>query len=163
YLAYIDGPLRPDYIQRGQNGEIYSIHAPGVSVLVAPLFWMFGLRGAQATIIALAGLAGAFIWIAGWLAARDRGAAWFAWAAAVAVALVVWLRMTHGEVVSVSWLVFASGALALLPFLHTRFSALSAGLGAAVLLTVWRNRQIAPPQRIRYLAAFCVLPAIGAV
>ena len=36
YRAFFGGELRPDYLQRGRNGEIYSIHAPGLPVLVAP-------------------------------------------------------------------------------------------------------------------------------
>ena len=42
YHAYFSGFLRPDYLRRGQNGEIYSIHAPGLPALVAPVFALFG-------------------------------------------------------------------------------------------------------------------------
>ena len=45
YRQYYNGPLRPDYLRRGINGEIYSIHAPGLSVLVAPAFAMLGYPG----------------------------------------------------------------------------------------------------------------------
>ena len=29
YLAYVDGELKPDYLRRGRDRQIYSIHAPG--------------------------------------------------------------------------------------------------------------------------------------
>ena len=32
--AFFGGHLRPDFMKRGQDGEIYSIHAPGLSALL---------------------------------------------------------------------------------------------------------------------------------
>ena len=37
-LAYYPGALKPDYLRRGADGEIYSIHAPGLPFLIAPVF-----------------------------------------------------------------------------------------------------------------------------
>ena len=37
------GSCRPDYLRRGRDGAIYSIHAPGVSALVLPAFLLGGL------------------------------------------------------------------------------------------------------------------------
>ena len=48
YHDYYGGDLRPDYLRRGQNGEIYSVHAPGLSVLVAPVLAVFGYPGVLA-------------------------------------------------------------------------------------------------------------------
>ena len=45
YHAYYGGDLRPDYLQRGKDREIYSIHAPGLSIAVAPAFALFGYPG----------------------------------------------------------------------------------------------------------------------
>src|SRR5262245_15708773 len=45
YLSYFRGELRPDFRRRGRNGDIYSIHAPGVPVLIAPAFAVAGYRG----------------------------------------------------------------------------------------------------------------------
>ena len=83
YAAYFGGDIAPDYLVRGQDGEVYSIHAPGVSALVSPAFAAFGYRGAQATILLLAVLTGALVWRAGWLVSGDAAAAWFAGAAVV--------------------------------------------------------------------------------
>jgi hypothetical protein len=38
YLSYHSDVLPPDYLRRGTDGEIYSIHAPGVSLLLLPVF-----------------------------------------------------------------------------------------------------------------------------
>ena len=84
YAAYLDAPLAPDFLRRGRDGQIYSIHAPGLPVLVLPAFWLFGYRGAQAAVLILAALAGGIIWKAGWRATRSIPAAWFAWAAIAA-------------------------------------------------------------------------------
>src|SRR5947199_249206 len=36
YRAYFrGGDMKPDYLNRGANGQIYSIHAPGLPVLIA--------------------------------------------------------------------------------------------------------------------------------
>ena len=45
YHAYYGGDLRPDYLKRGTDDEIYSIHAPGLSVAVIPAFALFGYPG----------------------------------------------------------------------------------------------------------------------
>ena len=52
YAAYLDAPLAPDFLRRGRDGQIYSIHAPGLPVLVLPAFWLFGYRGAEPTDVA---------------------------------------------------------------------------------------------------------------
>src|SRR5262249_40181266 len=45
YREYFGGPLRPDYLRRGLNGAIYSIHAPGLPLLLAPAYAAAGYRG----------------------------------------------------------------------------------------------------------------------
>jgi hypothetical protein len=57
YRAFWGGDLRPDYFVRGQNGEIYSIHSPGISALVLPGYAVAGARGAVITICLLGALA----------------------------------------------------------------------------------------------------------
>lgn len=185
YEAYWAGTLAPDYIQRGRDGAIYSIHAPGVSVLVAPLFALFGLRGAQLTLVACAAATGALVWMMGWLAAGDRRAAWFAWAAVVgsltflvqsvmifpdgpgatvvAAAAVMWLRLARGDRVAVKTLVLVSGLLAALPFLHTRFVVLSVVSGLAIVWALWTGEQWSAAERRRAIAFFVGLPAVGAI
>ncbi|ODS51925.1 MAG: hypothetical protein ABS36_19355 [Acidobacteria bacterium SCN 69-37] len=182
YAAYWGGDLDPHVIQRGRDGELYSIHAPGVAVLVAPLFAWFGLAGAQWTLIGLAAIGGALVWLAGWKASGRLSAAWFAWAAVsgsvtmlvqsvmifpdgpgaviVAAAAVLWLRLEPGRQVPVAATMFVSGLLAILPFFHTRFVVLSIGLGIAIAVRLWMAAE--PRNRIAGLARFFALPAVGA-
>ena len=71
YQQYYGGPLRPDFRQRGRDGEIYSIHAPGISAFVAPAFALGGYRGVVVFLVAIAAIGGALLWHVGWLATRD--------------------------------------------------------------------------------------------
>ena len=66
YLAYYDGILKPDFMRRGVDRQIYSIHAPGVAALVLPAFAAVGYPGAVGTVIAAIAAAGT---AAAWLAA----------------------------------------------------------------------------------------------
>ncbi len=178
------GDISPQFIRRGRNDTIYSIHAPGVPILVAPLFALFGYRGAQITILLVAACAGALTWLGGWLATGNRPAAWFAWAAVtgsttflvhsvtifpdgpgaagVAAVVVLALALARRDAVSRLRLVTASSLLSALPFLHTRFVVLSVGLGLVVaggLLAADGPER--PLRRVRRLATFLVVPAIG--
>lgn len=184
YRTYFNGDLRPDYLRRGSDGQIYSIHAPGTSVLVLPAFAAFGYRGAQATMVLVAALTGVVIWLVGFLATRDIGAAWFGWAAVAcsvtfvlqtvmvfpdgpgalgtAIGLLVLLRLSRGRPVSGVALVGTSAVLAALPWLHTRFVVISAVLG---VLIGWRilGDASAAARRPARLTLFAVVPAVGAV
>src|SRR5439155_17576186 len=45
---YTAGELRPDYMRRGANGRIYSIHAPGLPALLLPAYALGGYRAVVA-------------------------------------------------------------------------------------------------------------------
>ena len=63
YRAYFAGELpKPDYRRRGRNGEIYSIHAPGLPALVAPAFAIAGYHGVVVFLILLASAGSALAW-----------------------------------------------------------------------------------------------------
>lgn len=187
YAAYYDKQLAPDVIQRGRDGQIYSIHAPGLSVLVLPAFWLFGYRGAQATVLLLAALAAGLIWKIGWRATGSATAAWFAWAALtgsitfviqsatvfpdvpaaliVAGATYVLLAMNARDG---SWtpggpaLAAVGTLLACLPWLHTRFAVLSAGFGGLIVWSILRDHAAPAFARSRRLAWFLSAPVVGA-
>src|SRR5262249_15706339 len=82
YRPFFGAELRPDYLRRGLNGEIYSIHAPGLPALVLPGYAVAGSRGAVAIICLLAALAALAIFelarlVGGRSAAWGRGASIF--------------------------------------------------------------------------------------
>ena len=62
YRAYLNGPLKPDYLTRGDDGQIYSIHPVGLPVLAMPAFALGGYRGVVAMLVVMAALAAALLW-----------------------------------------------------------------------------------------------------
>jgi hypothetical protein len=107
YHAYFPGDLAPDAIRRGRNGEIYSIHAPGLPALVLPAFAIGGYHGAVIFLVAVASAACALAWWLAWRVTDSASAAWFGWAA---VALCA-------------------------PFVLETFTVYPDGVGAAIVLT----------------------------
>ena len=188
YAAYFDAPLAPDFLRRGRDSQIYSIHAPGLPVLVLPAFWLFGYRGAQATVLILAALVGGIVWKAGWRATRSIPAAWFAWAAiagsvtflvqsvtvfpdgpamlAVAASVLALLALTEPDRESPAGNLRLAGIsvlLAALPWLHTRFAILSAGFGLLIAWAIVRESPVPVPQRKQRLAWFLAAPIVSAI
>jgi hypothetical protein len=179
YATYHPRELRPDFLQRGSDGEIYSIHAPGVSVLIAPAFALAGWPGAVATLIVVAAATVVLVWTLAWRLTGDAGAAWIAGATAgltapayfhgftvfpdgpgalaVAVALSVLVCLERGLAVTDRGLLVAGGALAALPWLHTRFAVLAGGLGLIVGLRLWSWEL-----RSRAWAYFYAIPVVSA-
>jgi hypothetical protein len=47
YLAFHDGPLAPHYRVRGKGGQIYSLHAVGLSLLILPVYALGGYPAAS--------------------------------------------------------------------------------------------------------------------
>jgi hypothetical protein len=156
YTAYFFGELRPHYLRRGIDEQIYSIHSPGLSVLVLPAFAVAGYPGAAATVIALTATASAIAWAVAWLLTSSAAAAWIGWAAvflttpfffhgftiypdgagALLVMTGVWLltRLELRLPVGRGQLLLAGLAIGILPWLHTRFAVLAAVLSVIVSL-----------------------------
>ncbi len=185
YALYYGGNLAPDYVKRGSNGEIYSIHAPGVSALLVPAFALAGYRGAEMFLLLLAALTGGLIWRIGWRLTDEPSAAWFAWAAAAgstafvlhsfmvypdvpgtliaaaAVLLIVRIERVPGNVGMLE-IVAVSALLAGLPWMQTRFAMLAAGLGLPIVIWLLRDPSRAFPSRRRRAAGFLIVPAVSA-
>ena len=183
YQAYYAGALAPHYIRRGVNGEIYSIHAPGLSALVAPAFALGGYRGVVFCLLVIASWGSALGWQLAWLASGRRSAAWFGWAAVTLAATTIFHSFTVypdgvGSVIALTgvwallraeqerrtgesrllpWLLHGM-ALALLPWLHSRFALLAGCLGALVLLRLSATKNPAGKA-----VAFLSVPALSAL
>lgn len=162
YLEYFDGVLKPDFMRRGVDGQIYSIHAPGVSALVLPAFAAAGYAGAVATVVAVGAVGMAALWWLTFVLTGSAGAAWMAWSSVAAAAPMllhacliypdpvggVLALAGVGALVALdtgavglggrAWLAIG-GALAVLPWLHTRFALIAGGLGLAIVLRLWRR------------------------
>lgn len=168
YQSFYKVDIPPHYLTRGKDGEIYSVHAPGVAVLVLPAFALFGYYGGVATVSACVALASAIAWHAAWLLTAQAAASWIAWAAVFLTAPVFLQSITVFPdavgtlpVVAGVWalavldtrrrlstpaLLAVSIALATLPWFHSRFAILAAGLVLAIALrlavTEWRRAAI---------------------
>ena len=183
YQEYFPGALAPHYIQRGRDGQIYSIHAPGLPAIVAPAFAIAGYRGVVLFLMAMAACGSALAWHLSWLATGRAAAAWFGWAAVTWSATAIFHSFTVypdglGGVVVLSgiWALFraqqerASGAtrllpwllhgagLATLPWMHSRFAMLACSLGALVLL---RLPSVKKP--LEKAVAFLLVPTLSAI
>ena len=184
YRAYFGGDLtKPDYYRRGRDGEIYSIHAPGVSALVAPAFAAAGYHGVLAFLLLISASTAALAWYLAHQVTGRPDAAWFGWAAVVLsppmllnaftvypdgpggllVLTGLWALVrsrqerTNGAESIRPW--FLHGlALAMLPWLHTRFALLAGGIGALVLLDLSRTRNPAAKA-----SAFLAAPTLSAL
>ncbi len=178
YLAYYASDIQPHYIRRGKDGQIYSVHGIGVSVLALPAFALFGYHGAVATVILVVAGASAIGWHAAWLLTGDVVAAWLAWAAIFLTAPIyqqaitvfpdavgclgviagVWLlvALDARRDVRIEALLWCGAALATLPWLHTRFALLVAGLGIAAAIRLAQ-------QHVMRAVLFLALPAVSTV
>jgi hypothetical protein len=159
YLKFYANPLRPHYQARGRNGAIYSLHAPGLPVLVLPAYAAAGHRGAVLFIGVLAALAALAVFdLASALAGRGAGlVTWaavcftvpflpYAWsifpempAALVTAWAASWLFSGGGATARV-WL-WRGLALGILPWLHIKFSILAACLIVAFVAWLRRDRR----------------------
>lgn len=148
YRTFHPAPLSPHYRVRGRGGEIYSLHAVGLSVLLLPAYAL-GSYPAASYFMAL---------LAVWLAYEVRGllrevigeeAEGIAWIVALSPPLVHYAGLIFTEVpaalivaaalrrarVATAWrTALATGiALALLPWLNVRYAVLTIGLAAFAL------------------------------
>ncbi len=180
YLEYFGGALRPDYLKRGKDGQIYSIHLPGVPALVAPALAAGGHRLVMALLVLVSAGATAAAWRAACLVTGSVAAAWFGWAAAALTAPFLLLSFTvypDGPGAAVVMLAFAAlvgldvragrpvawwlalGALpAALPWFHPRFAVLAGTLGL-----VFVARALGERNRAAAVGAFAVVPAASAL
>jgi len=181
YLEYFAGRLEPHYLRRSLTGEIYSIHAPGLSLAVLPAFAAAGYTGAVATMVIASALTAALTWNAAWLLSASAAGAWIGsllvfvtspflfhsftiypdGAAALPAMAGVWLliRLERRQPVSTNSLLGVGVALAVLPWLHSRFVLLAAGLG--LVLVVRLATTAGRARRLLWLLAVPVASAIA--
>lgn len=79
YLPFFQGNLRPDFFVRGQNGQIYSIHPPGLPVLALPAYYVAGRMGVVVLVAVIAALTALAMFDLS-VAVAGRGAGVAAWA-----------------------------------------------------------------------------------
>jgi hypothetical protein len=176
YQAYIDRAIPPDFLKRGADGQIYSIHAPGLSLLAAPLFALFGYPGVVVGLVILSAAGSMLAWLFAWRSTGHLRASWFAWAAvmlsvpfffhsssvfpdAPAAVLLLFALLPHPDSrpYSTRHLLWIGAALATLPWLHSRFAILAASAGLVILGRVVTSADM----NARRVAALAAWPVIG--
>jgi hypothetical protein len=174
YRQFWSGDLRPDYLKRGLNGEIYSIHAPGLPLILLPAYAAAGYLGTVMVLCLMAALTALAIFdlseaLAGRRAALITWAAvcltvpfvphsWLLYPEIPGALVVAWaaLWLWRGvEKPTIAW-VWRGVALAVLPWLHTKLVILLAMLGVGLL---WRVRT--RPRALVALLAPIVLSVAG--
>ena len=178
-LEYSLFAAQPDYQQRGRDGAIYSIHAPGLPAIVAPAYFLAGYPGTIAFLALIGALSTGVVWRVAYQATGSAGAAWFGWAscaltapfffqatqvfpdgiaATFVLAGMLPLRPSAGLSEAAhrdgigQWLL-AGASLAILPWLQTRLAIISVAVALCAIVRVRSFRQF---------AAFASLPAASA-
>lgn len=160
YREYYTSDLEPHYLTRGSDGEIYSIHPIGVSILLAPVYALGGYQGSVWFLMALGALAAVLAWRWTLSTLNAPGAATFAWAAIALSAPFMFNTFTvYPEIPAAAaviaafvltvqarersgpgrWLVVGV-LIATLPWLSTKYAPMSAALVAVVLARFWKHR-----------------------
>jgi hypothetical protein len=167
YREYFTSDLDPHYLTRGRDGEIYSIHPIGISILLAPVYALAGYKGSVWALILMGALAAAIAWRWTVSALNAPGAATFAWAAiafsapfmfntftiypeiaaGLAVMFALWKSTTTNTERSglLPWLAVGV-AVATLPWLSTKYAPMSAAL---LLVVILRFRKKGPATFLR--------------
>jgi hypothetical protein len=166
YREYFGGNLGPDFLRRGRNEVIYSIHAPGLPALLVPAYAAAGYIGAVVMICLAGALAALAVFDLATLLTGPAAAAvtWAAVCLTVPFVPHTWLIFPEmpGALImawAALWLlapvpprvrtwIWRGAALAILPWLHTKFVILLAAMIAAFFLRVYRN-----PRAVAALAA----------
>ncbi len=164
YREYYEPDLEPHYLTRGTDGEIYSIHPIGISVLLTPVYGIGGYPAVLAVLMLMAAITLAIAWRWTIATLNAAGAATFAWASIALTApyllnsFTVYPEMDAGLAVTVAFVLtlrdrpglgpwIASGvAIASLPWLSTKYAPMSAAL---LLIGIYRLRKKEPASLLR--------------
>lgn len=186
YASYTRADLEPAYWRRGQDGEIYSIHMPGLPALVAPAFAIGGYRGVVFFLVIASALGTGLAWTLAHKVSGSIGGAWFGWAAvtlsatfvfhafsiypdglgAIPTLAGVWALVRLGSLRDggrppTRALTLVGAMLALLPWLHQRFALLAGVLGVLILLRIVQYLRVRPA--LAAAAAFLAVPVASAI
>ena len=161
YREYFGGELRPDFLRRGLNDVIYSIHAPGLPALLVPAYAIGGYTGAVVMLclfgalaavavfdlaLLLTGPSAAFVtWAAVCLTVPFVPHSWLIFPEMPGALLTAWAALwLHAPLPARArtW-IWRGLALALLPWLHTKFVILLVAMIGALVLRLWRNPKAA--------------------
>ena len=153
--------------------------------MVASAFALLGYPGVLAFLALVSAFATALAWKAAWRVTSDVAASWFGWATVAltapfffqsfvvypdapgaALVMIGVLALAQGQALATRRLVATGAALAMLPWLHTRYVVAAVTLGGMVLARQWTAHPGSGSQaagRSRRAAALLSIPFISAV
>jgi hypothetical protein len=180
YLEYFAGRLEPHFLKRSTTGEIYSIHAPGVSAIILPAFAIAGYPGAVVAMVLFASLTAALTWRLAYRISERAGAAWIAvlsvfltaayflhsftiypeiiGSCLVMIGISLLIDLSEGRDASDRRLCGTGLALAILPWLHSRFAVIAATLAVIIVLRLLQRSRAR-----RRTAVFLAVPLAAAI
>ncbi len=186
YAEYFASPLRPHYLTRGVDNEIYSVHPIGLPIVMAPVYGVGGYPAVILLLAAMGAAAGTLMW--GWTSKTcgSLGASSFAWAAVclsapylgnasmvypeIAAALCVMLAFVphEPEAGPARWIrttVVPVVAIGALPWLSTKYAPMAGVLALVAAARLWHARAhpTGRDTRARRLAITLGIPAISVV
>ena len=156
YTAFFSRPLRPDFRVRGPEGQVYSLHALGLSLLILPAYALGGYPGASFFMAFLAALLMREIRrLLSRVTADERLAEGTAWLVGLSPPIIHFAGLIFTEVPAALLLcaglrtgVFgrtrvssmaAALCAATLPWLNVRYAILSAAIVVGLGLRGWRE------------------------
>lgn len=174
YKEYFTGELEPDYLTRGTDQEIYSIHPLGLPLLLTPIYAAGGYAAVIVALVLVGATAAAIAWWWTLATLNTAGAATFAWAAivgsapflfntftvypeivaalAVMIALVTTVRTPPSGPGLSRWLAVGV-ACGCLPWLSTKYAPMS----VALLLVALARLKSEPASLLRNPKAWAVV------
>jgi len=182
YREYFERDLKPHYLVRGVDHQIYSIHPIGVALLIAPIYAIGGYDLVVLVFGAIASAASALLWLVARRVTDDEAAATAAWAACclngpwvfnsfavypevpAALAAIGAFALVQRPLASSSsssspraWLRWLGAGLAIstLPWLSTKYAPMSAMLALVALGRIWLPA--IPERRAALMASLGVL------
>jgi hypothetical protein len=165
-LEYYRLPLAPHYLERGTDGEIYSIHPVGLPFVAAPIYAAAGYHGVVAFLVLCAAATATGLWFVAWRLTGSAAAATLAWVGAAVSAPFVFNSITvYPEVPAAvcamaayaivtrpggvggrpGLAAIAGVALACLPWLSSKYALMMSAIAAVALGRVWIRRWSADP------------------
>ena len=174
YLAFFDRPLEPHFRIRGPEGQIYSLHAVGLPVLILPAYAMGGYPAASFFMALLAAfLVREIRRLCREVTGDDATSSGVAWLVGLAPPILHFAGLIFTEIPAA--LLFCTGlrtsafgfskrsglvsalCAALLPWLNVRYAILSTAIVLALLARLWRERESRALPAHRWLAPLSTL------
>lgn len=161
YREYFDRDLKPHYLTRGKDGEIYSIHPVGLPVLLAPVYAAGAYRLVVFFLVVVGAATAALAWRLARQVSGSTEAATLAWIGiALSVPFVFNAFSVYPEIVGALLVLIAFGTglpgegrthgrwrwwaaglcLAALPWLATKYASMTLALAAVLALRAVRPR-----------------------